>query len=76
VICFLCFANQYQAEYVRHASIGDAKAAFLKAARELDRYGQSIAASLHIAKSEDLVQEYPDFVLSLTKRGNLKCEST
>jgi len=76
VICFLCFANQYQAEYVRHASIGGAKAAFLEEARELDRHGQSITASLHIAKSEDLVHEYPDYILSLTKRGNLKCEST
>ncbi len=76
MICFLCFANQHHVEFERHASIGDAKAAFLEAARELDGYGQTIFASLHIAKSEDLVQEYPDFVLSLTKRGNLKCEST
>jgi len=73
--CFLCFASIYP-EYEQFNSIGDAKASFLETARELDRYGQSITASLHIAKSEDEIQEYPDFVLSLTKRGNLKCEST
>lgn len=47
---------------------------FHATARELDRYGQSIEASLHIADSRSDLQEYPDFVLSLGPRGGLRCE--
>ena len=49
---------------------------FHATARELDRYGQRIEASLHIADSRSALQEYPDFVLSLGPRGGLRCERT
>ena len=45
-------------------------------ARELDRYGQKIEASLHFAPNRDLIAEYPDRVLSLTARGAIKVERT
>lgn len=59
---------------VRHRTLADAKATFLETARELDRYGQRIEASVHIAETESHVQEYPDYVLALGPRGGLKCE--
>lgn len=48
--------------------------AFERTARELDRYGQAIEATLHIADSKDDLAEYPDFVLALGPRGGLRCE--
>ena len=45
-------------------------------ARELDRYGQKIEASLHFAPNRDSIEEYPDRVLSLTTRSAIKVERT
>ena len=73
--CYLLYTGLYN-EFEVQASVKAAKADFLSTARELDRFGQSIEASLHIAKSKDLINEYPDYVLSLGKFGGLKCERT
>lgn len=49
--------------------------AFEKTARELDRYGQKIEASLHLqGDGPDEYDEYPDYVLSLGPRGGLRVE--
>ena len=70
---YLCFVGPYP-EFERHASKKDASLAFLEVARDLDRYGQAIEATLHIAPNRDEIAEYPDFVLSLGPRGGLKIE--
>jgi hypothetical protein len=70
---YLCFAGPYP-EFERHASKKDACAAFLEVARDLDRFGQEITATLHIASNRSEIAECPDFVLSLGPRGGLKIE--
>ncbi len=52
----------------------DALAAFLADARELARYGQDLAATVHLAPSRAELAEYPDLVLSLGPRGGLRVE--
>lgn len=51
-----------------------ALAAFAEVARELDRYGQSIAATVHLAAARDELAEYPDFVLNLGPRGGVQVQ--
>ncbi len=70
---YLCFAG-LDTEYERHASKKDACAAFMEVAQELDGYGQTMTATLHIAPNRNEIAEYPDFVLSLGPRGGLKIE--
>lgn len=57
-----------------HRTKADAVAAFEEVARELDRYGQRIEGSIHIAPDADTIAEYPDFVLSLGPRGGIRVE--
>jgi hypothetical protein len=59
---------------IAYRSRAAAIAAFRAVAGELDRYGQSIEATVHIAPSRDLVDEYPDFVLSLGPRGGVRVD--
>ena len=63
-------------ELEEHNTKRDAIASFEETARGLDRFGQSIEGSIHLAPSEDEVVEYPDFVLSLGPRGGVRCERT
>lgn len=72
--CFLRMGNDSLDEAVRCPSLKYAKGEFMATALELDRYGQRIDASIHIATDADEVVEYPDLVLSLGPRGGLKCE--
>jgi len=59
-----------------HRTMADAVAEFEEAARELDRYGQAIEASIHFAPNRAAIAEYPDRVLSLGPRGGVKIERT
>ena len=52
-----------------------AVAAFGRVARELDQYGQTIDATVHIAPRPSDVVEYPDFVLTLGPRGGVHVEA-
>lgn len=74
--CYLYYAGSAFEKPEPHRSLGEAKEAFLRTARELDRYGQECTATIHIAPDISQLAEYPDLVLSLTGRGNLKCERT
>lgn len=74
--CFLCFAGEYLDDAQKCRSIEFAKGEFLAAAQELDRFGQRIEASIHIAPRRSEIAEYPDYVLSLGPRGGLKVERT
>ena len=74
--CFLCFADEYLDDAQECKSIEFAKGEFLATAQELDRLGQRIEASIHIAVDRDCLAEYPDYVLSLGPRGGLKVERT
>ena len=73
---FLRMGSDYLDQATAHRTIGDACAEFMEAARELDRYGQRIEASLHFAPDLASVAEYPDRILSLGPRGGLKMERT
>lgn len=61
---FLRIANDYLEDATPHRTFAQAKAAYREVAEELDRYGQAISATVHIAKTLDEVAEYPDFVLT------------
>lgn len=52
----------------------DAVDSFAETARELNRYGQRIEASVHIASNSRELVEDPDYLLSLGPRGGLRCE--
>jgi hypothetical protein len=43
-------------------------------AEDLDRFGQAISATVHVAPDRDMVNEYPDWVLSLGPKGGLRVE--
>lgn len=66
---YLRMGSDYLEDAKPYRSKAEAIAAYRKTAEELDRYGQSIEATLH---SEPL-QEYPDFVLTYTRKGAVKC---
>ena len=44
-------------------------------AQELNRFGQSLEASIHRANSKQAVEEYPDFVLCLGPRGGVQIQA-
>lgn len=71
---YLRMGSDYLDQAVGFTTKSAALDEFEETARELDRYGQSIEASLHIADSRRDLQEYPDFVLSLGPHGGLRCE--
>ncbi|WP_186197615.1 hypothetical protein [Burkholderia gladioli] len=71
---FLRMGADYLEDAVKHGTKAGAIAAFRETSDELDRYGQSITASIHIAETMDEVVEYPDFVLERGPRGGVKVE--
>lgn len=73
--CYLLYAGSPHDEPIPFRSMSEAKDDFWVTAKELDRYGQAITASLHIAPTLLQMSEYPDYVLSLGPRGGLKVES-
>lgn len=74
--CFLRTGSDYLEDAVEYFTISSACAAFMRDARVLDRYGQKLEATIHIANTMEEVAEYPDYVLSLGSRGGLKKERT
>jgi hypothetical protein len=76
VPCFLRIGSDYLEDAVCYPTLGAAKEAYRSCAYQLDRFGQSIDASIHIAPSKAELAEYPDFVLSLGPRGGIVFERT
>ena len=72
--CFLRLGTDSLDRAIAYRSRAAAIAAFRAVAVELDRYGQRIEATIHIAPSRDLVDEYPDFLLSLGPRGGVRVD--
>lgn len=72
--CYLYYTGSPYTHPAPFRSITEAKEDFLASARELDRLGQRCEATIHIAPTREQMDEYPDYVLSLTARGNLRCE--
>lgn len=56
----------------RYRTRADAVDAYGAVARELARYGQGLDASVHLAPTRAELVEYPDLVLSLGSRGNVR----
>lgn len=71
---FLRMGGDYLDDAKPYATKQAAIEAYAETARELARYGQTTEASIHVAESFDDLQEYPDFALSLGKRGGVKIE--
>lgn len=69
---------RYPDVHLQHAQVFRSVAAtcraFKRTADELGRFGQTIEASIHIAKNRSELVEYPDYVLSVGPRGGLKKE--
>lgn len=70
--CYLRYESDSLDNAEMHASMASACSKFLKTAKDLDRYGQRIEASIHIAAAKEELNEYPDYVLSLGPRGGLR----
>lgn len=70
--CYLRIGSDYIEDAIRHPSIASAKDKFEFVARQLDRCGQRIEATIHIAATRDEVNEYPDYVLRLGPRGGVQ----
>lgn len=54
-------------------SKAEAVSSFKSVALDLDRFGQQIEASIHLAPSRSAIVEYPDYILSLGPRGGVRC---
>jgi len=70
--CYLRMGGDALLDAERCRSLAVARATYMAAARELDRYGQKITATVHIAASLTTAAEYPDYLLELGPRGGLQ----
>ena len=60
---------------MRYPTKKAALAAYAKTARELAKYGQTVEATLHYARNENELAEYPDYILCLSDSGAIRCVS-
>jgi hypothetical protein len=62
-----CYLRYDDGRYIPYRSKKEAAEAYLETALELDRYGQAVVAALHYSDDCD----YPEWLLSLSKKGNV-----
>ena len=78
--CYLRYQGDLLSDAELMPSIKEAKATFGRTALELDRYGQKIAATIHLydhgVHDAPHCHEYPEYVLSLSRRLNVICAGT
>lgn len=79
VKCYLRQGDDYLKDAKLMPSLQAAKDEFESTARELDRFGQKIEATIHIYDPRVMngalfCHEYPDYVLSLGPKGGLRCD--
>lgn len=78
VKCYLRQGDDYLEDAKLMPSLQAAKDEFESTARELDRFGQKIEATIHIydprVNDAPFCHEYPDYVLSLGPKGGLRCD--
>jgi hypothetical protein len=72
---YLRIGNDTLDQAVRYPTKKAAIAAYTKTARELDRYGQTVEATLHYARNAAELAEYPDYLLYLSDSGAIRCVS-
>lgn len=74
--CYLRFERDALEDAKPFPSVKAAVEEFQRVALELDRFGQRIEATVHCRDErqhdEPKCAEYPDLVLSLTPRGNVR----
>jgi hypothetical protein len=70
---YLRIGNDTLEQAKRYPTKKAAMAAYAAIARELDRYGQTVEATLHYARNEDELAEYPDYILFLSDSGAIRC---
>lgn len=56
-----------------YRTLADAVQVFRAEAGDLARFGQGLAATIHIAGCRAEIVEYPDYFLELGDRGGLRC---
>jgi hypothetical protein len=71
---WLCLERDTLEQSSPHASLKLARDEFERYARPLERIGQMLTASVHLAPTRKEIAEYPDFVLSVGPRGGIKVE--
>lgn len=71
---FLRLGSDYLEEALVYQTKGAAIRKYQRVAQELERYGQSLEASLHRAPNRAALNEYPELVLSLGPRGGARVE--
>lgn len=75
--CYLRIGSDYLEDASRCQSVNHAVDKYRSMVDEFNRFGNTPPeASIHIAKSKDELQEYPDFVLSAGPRGGVRKERT
>lgn len=74
--CFLRVGNDPLEQAQRFSSMAAALRRYEAIARDLDRFGQAIEASIHFTNSLAEIVEYPEYVLSLGPNGGLRVERT
>ena len=72
---YLRIGNDTLEQAKRYPTKKAAIAAYAATARELDRYGQTIEATLHYARNATELAEYPDYILFLSDSGAIRCVS-
>ena len=71
-VCYLRMGGDALLDAEPCRSLAVARATYMAVARGLDRYGQKITATVHIAASLTAAEEYPDYLLELGPRGGLQ----
>lgn len=71
---WLCLERDALEQSSPHASLKLARDEFERYAQPLERIGQMLTASVHLAPTRKEIAEYPDFVLSVGPRGGIKVE--
>lgn len=72
---FLRIGSDCLEDATPYRTLSAAKQAFKTVAEELDRYGQSIEATIHMADKASETVEYPDLLLSF-EDGRVVTENT
>lgn len=71
---FLRIGDDSLDDVIECRTLKDARLEYADVALELDRYGQKISASVHIAERADDCAEYPDYILELGPRCGINCQ--
>ena len=73
--CYLRLGDDPLDDAKRYPSVAAATREFARVARQLERFGQPIGGTIHVAPCRSVLDEYPDLALSLGPRGGVRREA-